>query len=139
MNISSKIGSSPVVDVNDVSHISAGTIVKGEISSLTDIRIDGTVQGKIFSRGKVVVGESASVSGTLACSNVDYWGKMEGDIYVKDTLSLKGTASLNGNIHVRKFQVEMGAQINGTCAMITEEDYEKFVQDVITTEVPSSE
>ena len=139
MNISSKNSSVPAVDVNDVSHISAGTIVNGEVSSLTDIRIDGKVEGKIFSKGKVVVGESASVSGTLACSNVDFWGKMDGDIFVKDVFSLKSTAVLNGNVHVRKLQVEMGAQLNGTCAMITEEDYDKFVKDVITLEVPVAE
>lgn len=139
MNISSKNSSVPAVDVNDVSHISAGTIVNGEVSSLTDIRIDGKVEGKIFSKGKVVVGESASVSGTLACSNVDFWGKMDGDIFVKDVFSLKSTAVLNGNVHVRKLQVEMGAQLNGTCAMITEEDYDRFVKDVITLEVPVAE
>ena len=126
----------PIVDVNDVSHISAGTIVKGEISSLNDIRVDGTVEGKIYSKGKIVVGEAASITGALVCSNVDFWGKMEGDVYVKDTMSLKGAASVNGNINVRKFQVEMGAQINGTCHMISEADFEKFVSDVVTTPVP---
>ena len=128
-----------VVDANNVSHISSGTVIKGEVSSLSDIRIDGTVQGKIYSQGRVVVGEEASIAGTLACSNVDFWGKIEGDIYVKDTFSLKGTAAVNGNIHVRRLQVEMGARINGTCSMISEEDYDAFVKDVITTEVPSAQ
>lgn len=126
----------PVVDVNDVSHISSGTIIKGEISSLTDIRIDGHVEGKVYSKGKIVVGDQAGVNGSLLCSNLDFWGQMEGDIYVKDTLSLNGSATINGNIHVRKFQVEMGAQINGSCNMISEADYEKFVQDVVTTKIP---
>ena len=124
------------MDVNDVSHISSGTIIKGEISSLTDIRIDGHVEGKVYSKGKIVVGDQAGVNGSLLCSNLDFWGQMEGDIYVKDTLSLNGSATINGNIHVRKFQVEMGAQINGSCNMISEADYEKFVQDVVTTKIP---
>ena len=127
---------SPVVDANNVSHISSGTIIKGEISSVADIRVDGAVQGKVYSKGRVVVGEEAVVTGTLACDNVDFWGKIEGDIYVKDTFSLKGTATVNGNIHVRRLQVDMGAQINGTCNMITEEDYDTFIKDVITTDAP---
>lgn len=138
MNMATK-NEEPVVDVNDVSHISAGTIIKGEISSLTDIRIDGTVEGKVYSKGKVVVGEQAAVTGALLCSQMDLWGRMEGDVYVKDTFSLKESASVNGSIHVRRFQVEMGAQINGTCQMITEEDFDKFVKDVVTTPVPSAE
>ena len=128
--------SAPVVDANIVSHISSGTVVKGEISSVADIRVDGAVQGKVFSKGRVVVGEEACLTGTLACNNVDFWGKIEGDVYVKDTFSLKGTAAVNGNIHVRRLQVEMGAQINGTCSMITEQDYDTFVKDVITTDAP---
>ena len=127
----------PVVDANNVSHISSGTVVKGEISSVADIRVDGAVQGKVYSKGRVVVGEDATLTGTLACTNVDFWGKIEGDVFVKDTFSLKGTAAVNGNIHVRRLQVEMGAQINGTCSMITEEDYDTFIKDVITTEAPS--
>ena len=127
------------VDANNVSHISAGTAIKGEISSVADIRVDGKVEGKVFSKGRVVVGEDASVTGTLACDNVDFWGKIEGDIYVKDTFSLKSTAAVNGNIHVRRIQVEMGAQINGTCNMITEDDYDTFIKDVITTEAPEVE
>ena len=133
MNINGK-SNSAVVDVNDVSHISAGTAIKGEMTSLTDIRVDGKIQGKLFSKGKVVVGEEAVIAGTMACNNVDFWGNIEGDIYVKDTFSLKSTASVNGNIHVRRFEVEMGAQINGTCKMITEEDYDAFVKDVIGEE-----
>ena len=127
----------PVVDANNVSHISSGTVVKGEISSVADIRVDGAVQGKVYSKGRVVVGEDATLTGTLACTNVDFWGKIEGDVFVKDTFSLKGTAAVNGNIHVRRLQVEMGAQVNGTCSMITEEDYDTFIKDVITTEAPS--
>ena len=127
------------VDANNVSHISSGTAIKGEISSVADIRVDGNVQGKVYSKGRVVVGEEASLTGTLACENVDFWGKIEGDVYVKDTFSLKSTAAVNGNIHVRRIQVEMGAQINRTCNMISEEDYDTFVKDVITTEAPEVE
>ena len=137
MNYNSKPATQ--VDANNVSHISAGTAIKGEISSVADIRVDGKVEGKVFSKGRVVVGEDASVTGTLACDNVDFWRKIEGDIYVKDTFSLKSTAAVNGNIHVRRIQVEMGAQINGTCNMISEDDYETFIKDVITTEAPDVE
>ena len=126
------------VDVNDVSHISAGTVVKGEISSLSDIRVDGSVEGKLYSKGKIVVGEAARITGALLCSNVDFWGRMEGDVYVKDTMSIKGNAVVNGNINVKKFQVEMGAQINGSCHMISEGDFDKFVADVVTTPIPGT-
>ena len=132
----------PIVNVNDVSRISAGTVIKGEISSDSDIRVDGTVDGKMYSTGKIVVGESAVLKGDLLCNVVDMWGKMDGDIYVKEVLSVKNSAVINGNIYVRKFQVEMGAQINGSCHMIGEAEYDKFVSSVVSTKpgaVPAPE
>ena len=126
-------------NINEVSRISHGTTIRGDLSSSTDIRVDGQVDGTLYSEGKVVVGESAQLSGKLFCTNVDFWGKMDGDFYVKDQLSLKSSAVVNGNIHVRRLQVDMGAQINGTCHMITEDDYDTFIKDVITTPVPSVE
>ena len=127
----------PVVDVNDISRISAGTVIKGEISSRTDIRIDGQVEGKIHSEGRIVVGEGALVKGALLCCNVDFWGKLEGDIYVKDTLTLKASSSVDGSISVRKFQVEMGAQFNGMCKMITEAEYDKIKDEVVEVKYPA--
>ena len=81
----------PEVNVNEVSRVSAGTTIKGEIYSPSDIRIDGSFEGRIYSRCKVVVGEKAVITGDIICSNVDFWGKIKGNFYVKDTLSLKDT------------------------------------------------
>lgn len=123
--------SDPGVNVNEVSRIAQGVVVKGDISSLADIRIDGQVDGTVFSDGKVVVGETARLSGNLLCTTVDLWGKMDGDIYVKDILSLKSSSIVNGNIYVRKLQVEMGAQINGSCKMIDEQEFGKYSEAVV--------
>ncbi|MBO4263499.1 MAG: polymer-forming cytoskeletal protein [Bacteroidales bacterium] len=113
-------------NVNSISRISEGTVVKGQIGTGNDIRVDGVVEGKITASGRVVVGESASIKGTIVCANLDLWGKVEGDLYVKEVLSVKGTAEIAGNVYVRKFQVEMGARFNGVCKMITEEDFDKM-------------
>ena len=118
-------------NINDISRISHGTTIRGDLTSSTDIRVDGQVDGTLYSEGKVVVGESAQLSGKLFCTNVDFWGKMDGDIYVKDQLSLKSSSVVNGNIHVRKIQVEMGAQINGSFKMITEQEYDQLVASMV--------
>lgn len=119
------------VNVNDVSRISKGACVKGDLSADSDVRVDGRVDGTLYSSGRIVVGESAKLSGNMLCENVDFWGQMDGDIFVKDVLSVKSSAVINGNIHVRRLQVEIGAQINGSCMMITEEDFDKYVSTVV--------
>lgn len=121
------------VNVNSISRISAGTVIKGEIISPSDIRIDGTFEGKVQSKGRVVIGETAVISGDIVCSDVDLWGKVEGNIFVKDTLALKDGCVVNGNLHVRKLSVELGATFNGNCKTITEAEFDRLagVQPVV--------
>ena len=114
----------PVVNVNEVSRISTGTVIKGEINSPNDIRIDGVFEGKIFSKGRVVVGEKAEIKGDIVCDNVDFWGKMTGCLFVRDTLTLKDTCSVNGDLHVQRLVVELGAHFDGTCKMLKEGEFE---------------
>ena len=116
----------PTVNVNSVSRISAGTVIKGEITSPYDIRVDGTFEGKVQTKGRVVVGEAADVKGDVICENIDLWGKLDGNVFVKNTLSLKDGCTVNGNLNIRKLSVELGSVFNGNCRMITEEEFDKI-------------
>lgn len=116
-----------MLSVNSISRISSGTIIKGEIVSPGDIRIDGNFEGKIQSRGRVVIGETALIKGDIVCDNVDLWGKVDGNVFVKDTLALKEGCVVNGNLHIKKLSVELGATFNGNCKMITEAEFDKLV------------
>ena len=114
------------VNVNSISRISAGTIIKGEIMSPYDIRIDGTFEGKVQTKGRVVIGEKANVLGDIICGNIDLWGKVDGNVFVKDTLALKEGCTVNGNLHVKRLSVELGSTFNGNCRMITEAEFDKI-------------
>lgn len=124
----------PEVGLNDVNRITAGTHIKGEISSDCDIRIDGCVEGKIYSKSKVVVGTEAHIDGGLACEVVDIWGVVNGDVYAKDVITLKSKSSVNGSINTNKLQVEMGAQLNGSCKMISADEFNTICEKFVTTE-----
>ena len=115
----------PVVNVNEVSRVSSGTIIRGDIYSPNDIRIDGSFEGRIISKCKVVVGENAVITGDIVCENADFWGKMHGNFYVKDTLSLKAGCSVQGDLYFQKFQVELDAKYAGKCQMIGEAEFNK--------------
>lgn len=120
-----------ILSDNEITRIAKGTTIKGDIITTTDIRIDGSVTGTIYSEGKVVVGETAVLSGKLLCSYLDFWGKMQGDIFTKEALSLKSTASVAGSINVNRIQVEMGTQINGSCHIIADTDYAKAASGIL--------
>ena len=120
-----------VSNANDVTRISAGVRLEGRLVSAGDVRVDGDVDGILYSGGRIVVGEGAGISGSIYFTNLDLLGKMKGDMFVKDVLSLKSSAVVDGNIRASKIQVEIGAQINGTCRMIDAQEYEKFSSEAV--------
>ena len=124
-----------LVNVNDVTRISEGAVLKGDLSSLNDIRLDGTIEGTIYSKSKVVVGEKSHIKGSILCTNADLSGEITGDIYVGDTLILNSSAKVTGGIHVNKFHVEMGARIDGTWKMITKEEFDKECDNLVKAKV----
>ena len=97
--------------------ISEGTKIVGDIVSEGGFRIEGTIEGTFKTSGKVVVGSSGFIKGTLECSDADFEGKFSGNLTVSDTLSLKSTAHIEGEVIVGKLAVEPGANFNATCSM----------------------
>lgn len=97
--------------------IGAGTTLKGDISSNSDLRIDGTIIGNIKSSSKIVIGASGVVEGDIDGNQADIVGKVSGNIKVKDILQLRGDCVVSGNIYAVKLQVEPSATFNGQCHM----------------------
>ena len=77
-------------------------------------------------KGRVVIGEKANIQGDIICANIDLWGKVEGNVFVKDTLALKEGCVVNGNLHIKRLSVELGSTFNGNCRMITEAEFDKI-------------
>lgn len=112
---------------NSISRIAVGTtIVKGEIHSEYDIRFDGYFEGNIYSKGRVIIGESASLKGELACENLDIWGDFEGVVNIKDTICLKTGSSFKGSIRSGKLVIELGSKFDGDSKMLTEAEFDKI-------------
>ena len=97
--------------------IAQGTKIVGDIESKVPFIIDCTIQGNIKTDGKVVVGKSGNIKGTLQAINVDIEGQFSGKLILKGTLSLKSSARIEGEVQVNKLAVEPGASFNATCSM----------------------
>ena len=97
--------------------IGAGTGIEGEIHSNGDIRVDGTITGGVNSKAKVVIGTTGLVEGDVTCQNADVSGTVKGNLTVSETLFLKSTAKINGDIYTAKLVVEVGASFTGNCNM----------------------
>src|SRR6187455_564821 len=91
---------------NGTTLISAGTTVKGDISSNSDLRIDGTVIGNIHSSAKIVIGANGVVEGDLSGTQADIVGKVSGNVRTKELLQLRGECVVTGNLFAGKLKVE---------------------------------
>ncbi|TNJ47024.1 polymer-forming cytoskeletal protein [Tamlana fucoidanivorans] len=97
--------------------IAQGTSIVGDVESQGDFRIDGTVEGNVKTSGKVVVGKSGLINGTLHGTDAYFEGKFSGKLTLSGTLTLKSSAQVEGEVVVGKLAVEPGATFNVECAM----------------------
>lgn len=97
--------------------LAAGTVITGDIKSEGDFRVDGVIDGTIEIKGRIVVGQTGSIKGTMICTNAEVEGALSGNIRVSELLSLKQTAKINGEVFVGKLAIEPGATFDATCTM----------------------
>lgn len=97
--------------------VAQGTKMVGDFNSQGDLRIDGTIEGNIKTSGKVVVGKSGLIKGTLNGTDAYFEGKFAGKLALSGTLTLKASAHIEGEVVAGKLAVEPGATFNVTCVM----------------------
>ena len=78
-----------IPQTNELCRISKGTKITGVITSSADIRIDGTFEGTVYTKGKLVIGEAANIKGKVFAQSCDIWGHVEGDIFMEDIINFK--------------------------------------------------
>ena len=97
--------------------IEKNTVIKGNITSQADFRIDGKLDGNVKTSGKVVIGKDGLIKGKVECVNADIEGNFDGELFVSELLSLKASAKIEGVVNVSKLSVEPGATFNASCTM----------------------
>ena len=97
--------------------IAQGTKIVGTITTNSDIRIDGELEGDLVCKGKIVVGQQGNIKGNVDCSNAEVMGNINGKMIVSGTLSLKATSKIWGQIKTKILSIEPEAQFTGSCEM----------------------
>jgi cytoskeletal protein CcmA (bactofilin family) len=94
-----------------------GTTVEGTLRCDSDIRVDGTIKGKLICKSKVILGPTGHIEGEINCQNAVIEGKFKGILTVKDLLNVRDTADIDGDISTGKLVVQSGAKFNVACKM----------------------
>ena len=95
-----------------------------------DIRIDGTFEGTVYTKGKLVIGEAANIKGKIFAQSCDIWGHVEGDIFIEDIVNFKANSNFAGSLKTPKLSIEVGVIYNGSCHIITKEEYNKHLHEL---------
>ena len=82
--------------------LTAGSKIVGNITADSDFRVDGLIEGDLNCSGKVVIGESGRIKGTVVCGNAEILGFMEGKITCHQQLSLRASGKISGDKELKK-------------------------------------
>ncbi|MCS6929502.1 MAG: polymer-forming cytoskeletal protein [Saprospiraceae bacterium] len=94
-----------------------GTIVEGNLTCESDLRVDGIVKGKIACKSKIIIGPTGQVEGDIVCANAVIEGRFRGNLKVGELLNVRETAEVEGEVVTNKLVVQSGARFNVTCKM----------------------
>ena len=97
--------------------IGNGTVIKGDIDSSGDIRIDGHLIGSLKSNGKVMIGQTGVMEGDLTCKQAEVSGVVKGTIRTDELTALKSTSKVEVELTTKQLMIEVGAQFTGKCSM----------------------
>ena len=95
--------------------IGATARVDGNIHFTGGLRIDGAVKGSVVAEdaGTVIVSEEASVEGEIRVGHAVINGKVVGPIHGTESVELQAKANVNGDVHYKSLEVQLGAVVQG--------------------------
>ncbi len=99
--------------------VGSGTVITGEASFKSMLRVDGRFSGRITSgTGTLIVGAGGQVDANIEVSVAMIHGVVNGDIVAGQRIELGRAAKLSGNIQTPSLVIEQGAVFEGSCKMV---------------------
>lgn len=83
-----------------------------------NLRINGSFEGKLDTRGNLTIGENAKVKASIHGERIIVAGKVTGDIHATHSVSLIAPALVQGSISTPRLGVGEGAVIEGQISML---------------------
>ena len=94
-----------------VSVIGPDLTINGNLISKGEVQVDGIVEGDIHG-SHVVVGETATISGSIVADEVVVRGHVVGSVHSKRVM-LQATCQVEGDIFHQSLSIEQGAMFEG--------------------------
>jgi cytoskeletal protein CcmA (bactofilin family) len=92
---------------------------KGELRAEEDFTLQGQIEGSIHHTQNLTIGPDGVVKGDSRALNVVVEGTVEGDLYALESISVRATARVTGNLFAPRISIAEGANFNGRVDMAT--------------------
>lgn len=83
-----------------------------------NLRINGSFEGKLDTRGNLTIGENAKVKANINGDRIIVAGKVTGDIRATNSISIIAPAVVQGNVITPRLSVTEGAILEGQVSML---------------------
>ena len=93
--------------------LSSDVEIKGNLKFSGELNFEGKLDGEIHSDGTLLLGDSATINGTLDVGSVVVRGKITGNVTAKDKIEIKSKAEVFGDIKAAKLVIEEGVTFVG--------------------------
>ena len=107
----------PVPSGEGSTFIARGSEFVGKLTFEGTVRIDGNVQGEIFSKGTLVIGPGALIKAAINVESCQIMGTVHGNVSARQKLELKKPGRLVGDIRTPTLVLEAGVVFDGNCKM----------------------
>ena len=100
-----------------VAFLGKGTDFRGVLHFEGTIRVDGRLEGEVFTKDTLIVGESADITGNLNVGSIITSGKITGSIIAARNAHFVAPGSFSGDISTPVLNVDEGFCFNGKSDM----------------------
>lgn len=100
-----------------VAFLGKGTDFRGVLHFEGTIRVDGRLEGEVFTKDTLIVGESAEIMGNINVGRIITSGKITGNVNAAIKAHFMAPGSLTGDVSTPMLQVDDGFYFNGRCEM----------------------
>jgi cytoskeletal protein CcmA (bactofilin family) len=99
--------------------LSSGVSIKGSVKFQKELLIDGEVEGKIDSNGRLTIGEHAKIIGEIRTKSVIVDGTVDGNITAGERCELRSGCTVRGDIESPRLVVDEAATFIGSAKIAT--------------------
>jgi len=90
---------------------------KGTIRYQGTVRVDGRLEGEIYTDGNLIIGQKAVITAKIEAGTVTCQGLITGEIVAKNLVKLLSPAVFDGSITTPLLSMDEGVMFNGSCNM----------------------